>query len=41
MKQLRIWAMAFVVVTIYFYALDQVFFSIQGLPLNFDMTPAQ
>jgi len=41
MNQLRIWAMAVVVVIIYFYALDQVLFSLQGLPLNLDMTPAQ
>lgn len=39
MKQLRIWVVAFVVVTIYFYALDQILFSLQGLPLNFNMTP--
>jgi hypothetical protein len=40
-KKLQIWLIVFVVIAVYFYGLDHFIMSIQGLPLNFNMTPAQ
>ncbi|EGW55498.1 hypothetical protein [Candidatus Endoriftia persephone] len=37
---LLIWGAAFVAVLVAFYGLDQMIMSIQGLPLNVDLTPA-
>ncbi len=40
-KQIKIWVGAFLLVLLFFYGLDHFVMSIQGLPLNLDMTPAQ
>ena len=40
-KNLQIWLVAFVVVAIYFYGLDHFIMSVQGLPLNMNLTPSQ
>jgi len=40
-KQIQIWAAAFLVVILFFYGLDHFIMSLQGLPLNVDLTPAQ
>ncbi len=40
-KNLQIWLTAFAVVSLYFYGLDHFIMSMQGLPLNMDLTPAQ
>jgi len=41
MKQQKIWLVAFAVVLVYFYGLDHFIMSVQGLPLNFNLSPAQ
>jgi len=40
-KTLQIWLAIFVIVSLYFYGLDHFIMSVQGLPLNMDLTPAQ
>ena len=40
-KNLQVWLTAFAVVTIYFYGLDHFIMSVQGLPLNMNLTPSQ
>lgn len=40
-RTLIIWVGAFLVMLIYFYALDHFIMGIQGLPLNLTMSPAQ
>ncbi len=40
-KNLQIWLVAFTVVFLYFYGLDHFIMSMQGLPLNMNLTPAQ
>ncbi|MEJ1298189.1 MAG: hypothetical protein RPU64_15840 [Candidatus Sedimenticola sp. (ex Thyasira tokunagai)] len=40
MGTLAAFAVAFVVATAVFYGLDHFIMSIQGLPLNLDLTPA-
>lgn len=35
------WLGAFVIALAVFYGLDLFIMSVQGLPLNFDLTPAQ
>lgn len=40
-KTIITWIAAFVVVGIFFYVLDLWIMGVQGLPLNWDMTPAQ
>jgi hypothetical protein len=41
MKVLKNWVISFALVIAVFYAMDHVIMSMQGLPLNIDMTPAQ
>lgn len=41
MKTIKIWALSFIIAIAVFYAMDHAIMSIQGLPLNIDMTPAQ
>jgi hypothetical protein len=36
-----IWASAFALSLLIFYGIDQFIMAAQGLPLNWDMTPAQ
>jgi hypothetical protein len=36
-----IWVGAFLLALLYFYGLDLLIMSVQGLPLNLDLTPAQ
>ena len=36
-----VWAVAFLLALLYFYGLDHLIMSVQGLPLNLDLTPAQ
>ncbi len=40
-SQMRIWLISFAVVLVLFYGVDHLIMGIQGLPLNFDLTPAQ
>lgn len=40
-KNLKVWIIAFAVVLLYYYGLDHFIMSVQGLPLNFNLTPAQ
>ncbi len=40
-KMILIWVGAFAVTFVLFYGLDLLIMGIQGLPLNFDLTPAQ
>lgn len=40
-KNLKIWAIAFAVALLYYYGLDHFIMSVQGLPLNLNLTPAQ
>jgi len=40
-KNLHIWLFAFTITLLYFYGLDLFIMSMQGLPLNMDLTPAQ
>lgn len=40
-KTFLAWVTAFVLVGIFFYAMDLWIMGVQGLPLNWDMTPAQ
>ena len=35
------WLGAFIVSVVFFYGLDHLVMSLQGLPLNLDLTPAQ
>ncbi len=36
-----IWTGVFLLALLYFYGLDHLIMSVQGLPLNLDLTPAQ
>ncbi len=40
-SKLMIWAIAAAIALLAFYGLDHFVMGIQGLPLNWDMTPAQ
>jgi uncharacterized membrane protein len=40
MNHLIVWIVALIVVLLVFYGLDHFIMSIQGLPLNLNMTPA-
>jgi hypothetical protein len=40
-SKLVIWAVAVAIALLAFYSLDHFTMSIQGLPLNWDLTPAQ
>jgi len=40
-KNLQIWLVTFTVAFLYFYGLDHFIMSMQGLPLNMNLTPAQ
>ena len=40
-KRVLIWLAAFALTALVFYGIDHLVMSSQGLPLNFDMTPAQ
>ncbi len=40
-KTILIWVGAFAVTFVVFYGLDLLVMGAQGLPLNFDLTPAQ
>ena len=35
------WAAAFLIALVFFYALNHIIMSMQGLPLNLNLTPAQ
>jgi len=41
MKTLRNWVLSFVIAFAGFYLMNHAIMSMQGLPLNIDMTPAQ
>lgn len=41
MKQLKNWVLSFVIAIAVFYLMDHAMMSMQGLPLNIDMTPSQ
>lgn len=41
MQTIKYWLISFVIAIALFYAMDHVIMSMQGLPLNFDLTPAQ
>jgi len=41
MKIMKNWLLSFVIAFAVFYAMDHAIMSMQGLPLNVDMTPAQ
>jgi len=41
LKKVSIWLGAFLVVFVFFYVLDHSIMGMQGLPLNWDLTPAQ
>ncbi len=41
MKQLKNWVLSFVIAIAVFYLMDHAIMSMQGLPLNIDMTPSQ
>ncbi len=41
MKILKNWLLSFLIALILFYVMDHGIMSMQGLPLNIDMTPAQ
>jgi hypothetical protein len=40
-SKLMVWAVAAAIALLAFYGLDHFVMSIQGLPLNWDLTPAQ
>ncbi len=40
-KNIQIWLIVFAVVLVYFYGLDHFIMSVQGLPLNMNLTPSQ
>jgi len=40
-KTLLIWVSAFTLALLLFYGIDQFIMATQGLPLNWDLTPAQ
>lgn len=40
-KSIQLWLGAFAVVLLYFYGLDHFIMSVQGLPLNMNLTPSQ
>jgi len=37
----KVWLAAFALMLLFFYGLDHGVMKLQGLPLNFDLTPAQ
>ncbi len=41
MKMLKNWILSFIIAIAVFYTMDHATMSMQGLPLNIDMTPAQ
>jgi len=41
MKTIKNWVFSFVIAIAVFYTMDHAIMSMQGLPLNVDMTPAQ
>ncbi|MFK5986303.1 MAG: hypothetical protein QM479_12885 [Pseudomonadota bacterium] len=41
MKTIRNWLLSFVIAFVVFYTMDHAIMSMQGLPLNINMTPAQ
>lgn len=41
MKTLKNWFLSIIIVFAVFYLMDHAIMSMQGLPLNIDMTPAQ
>lgn len=41
MKALKNWLLSFVIAIAVFYVMDHAIMSMQGLPLNIDMTPSQ
>ncbi|MFK5891602.1 MAG: hypothetical protein QM504_00095 [Pseudomonadota bacterium] len=41
MKTLKNWILSFMIAFALFYVMDHAIMSMQGLPLNIDMTPAQ
>jgi hypothetical protein len=41
MNSLKNWVLSFVIAIAVFYTMDHAIMSMQGLPLNVDMTPAQ
>jgi hypothetical protein len=41
MKTIKNWLVSFIIAFALFYAMDHGIMSMQGLPLNIDMTPAQ
>ena len=40
-KTIVVWVVALVVTALAFYGMDLMVMAAQGLPLNFDLTPAQ
>lgn len=36
-----VWVLVFMVTALFFYGLDHLVMTAQGLPLNLDLTPAQ
>jgi len=41
MDTIKNWAISFAIAIVIFYVMDQAIMSMQGLPLNFDLSPAQ
>jgi len=41
MNMLKNWILSFVIAIAVFYTMDHAIMSMQGLPLNINMTPAQ
>jgi len=41
LKTISIWLGVFLTVLLFFYGLDHSIMGMQGLPLNWDLTPAQ
>ncbi len=41
LKTITIWLVTFVLVLLFFYGLNHSIMGMQGLPLNWDLTPAQ
>jgi len=40
-NKVKIWVIAFAITLVGFYIMDHFIMSIQGLPLNWDLSPAQ
>ena len=40
LKSLKRWVIVFVITLAFFYAMDQLLMGVQGLPLSWNMSPA-